>query len=609
MSPIRYGLPLAAFFALPLPLKAAEELSSTKVQPVVVTATRLAQTIDQALAPVTVIDRQQIEQSPARDLPALLHLQPGIDLSRSGGLGSNASVFVRGANANQVLVLVDGVRVGSATLGQAAFNDIPLDQIERVEIVRGPRSSLYGSDAIGGVIQIFTRRGQTGFQQHAGIAYGTHDTQRLRAGLSGGDSFQRFSLDLGHLETDGIDAQVGSNPDKDGYRNTNVSASYQHSLTQDLELDLSLLRTDSEVEVDSFIATDAVTNEGQQQVLNGVLRYAANAELDIKLSASESRDEMRELTNGTGTGRFDTRTRQYELTADHYLDDSQIITLGAAHTDQQIDSSSDYAEDERDINAVFGQWQNRWDRLELLLGLRSDDHDSFGRENTGNINAAYHLGDHRKLLASYGTAFHAPTFNDLYFPSSAFGAGNPALAPEESDSWELGYEYNAQGQRYAARAFRTRIDNLIIWQDQGGFFFMPENVGQAKIDGLELEWDKRFQNWSVRASATLLDARDGATDKVLPNRAERTLSVGVGHQRDRLSAELNLLAQGHRYSDAANSNRLAGYGITNLRLGYDLGQQWRLSAQVNNLFDKDYTTNSGFNNLGRTLLVGIDYGI
>ncbi|MCW8885726.1 MAG: TonB-dependent receptor [Motiliproteus sp.] len=609
---IKSRLPLLAFAVSPIFVATSQ--AAEQVDKVVVTATKSAETIDQTLVPVSVISREDIDRSPAANIQELLATTPGLDISSNGGHGKTSSIFLRGTSNDHVLVLIDGIKFGSATSGTASIEQIPLNQVERIEIVRGPRSSLYGSEALGGVIQIFTRKGAQELTPTASFRAGNLGTREVNGSIRGGNESTQFGITVGHFETDGVDVLPGNNTDKDGYENNSLSASLRSELSDDFELSLTFMRTQSDNEFDNSTSSDR-TSDGVQQLIGGKLIYQANDDLDISLQLAESRDESDDITDGVVTSVFDTRRRTADLQADYYLNDSNTLTLGAGFEEEEVSATTLFTDDSRDQHSLYGQWQSQWDRFDLLMGLRSDDYDAFGRHNTGSLNVGYSLGEGRKLLVSYGEGFHVPTFNDLFFPFTDFGfgftyQGNPNLKPEESKSYEIGYQHYGVNGFWAVRVFRTEIDNLINLSGT-----MPTNLDSALIKGIEFELGTNVAEWDLKFSTTLLDATDENTGNVLLRRAERTAQLDLSRHYGVWTTGISFLAQSHRYNDTGNTQRLPGYGVTNLKVRYRVDKDWSLTASVNDLFDRDPTTAAAFggnplyNTPGRTFLFGVDYGI
>lgn len=581
--------------------------ASETIAPVIVTATRTAQTVDDSLAAVTVLDREAIASSQARSVTELLAGLPGVQVTHNGGYGKSSSVHLRGTNANHVLVLIDGMRIGSATLGSVSFEDLPLDSIERIEIVRGPRSSLYGADAIGGVIQIFTRGGQDAPRLRAAVGSGSHDTYRASAGLGGKQGNTRYALDVSRLTTQGFDSTDGNDPDRDGYRRSAASARIEHHYAPDHSLSVSALRSEGYNEYDGWLASQSYTSESVQQALNGRWDIALSDIWYSRLSVGESRDESRHFSAGVAGDEFRTRRRQVSWQHDVQAGDSLLLTLGADHMVDKVASTVTYSRTRRDNTALFVQGQLEQGRANWLLGLRHDDNDAYGTHNTGNLAWGYRLDDGTRLTVSYGTAFKAPTFNDLYYQNPWGSNGNPDLKPEQSASSEIGVQKALPGGQWQLRAYRTTIDNLIQWVEIAPWTWQPNNVNKARIDGLEFGVSGLLGAWQLGVTLDLTDARDSTTDARLPNRARENARLSLERQHGRLHSRLDWLAVGRRYADAANTQEVAGYGVLNAALHYDIAQDWRVEARVDNLLAQPYQEVKGYNTAGRTLFVGLSY--
>jgi vitamin B12 transporter len=579
----------------------------------VVTASRAEQPLSESLAPTTVIDRSEIEESSSESLQGLLEKRvPGLQMSLNGGHGKSTGLFFRGTNSDHVLVLINGVKQNSATSGTPAVQHLPLDQIERVEVVRGPRSSLYGAEAVGGVIQIFTRKGKAGLHPYAKAGYGTHNTRRYSAGVSGGAGGTTFSVNLSRFATDGIDAQEGGEPDDDGYDNNSASLSLGQELWQGGRAEFSFLRAEGTNEFDgsSVNETDFIQQSAQAR-----FEQTVNAYWDTSLQFGESRDEADNFLNGSRQSFFDTRRLEGTWKNHIFPSRHQEIVLGVDYRLDKVDaagedllgnpwsSSSDFGNDSRENRAGFGRWSWKGERFQTQLGLRYDDNENFGSHTNGDVTLGYRLNKALRLTASYGTAFKAPTFNELYFP----GFGNPDLEAETSRSAEIGLLGNAEWGTWEIRTFQTEIDDLIDFRSTPDGF-MPINVEEAEIRGLELAAKVRRNGWQVRPSLTFLDPENANTRNQLRRRAEQTFKLDVQRRWANWTLGGDVLAKSERYDDADNTERLGGYGLVNLRAAYRVNDRWQLQVKGNNVLDKEYQTALGYNSLGRTVFASVSYG-
>lgn len=584
--------------------------SPTDLDGVVVTASRTAQTQDQALAAVTVIERAEIERLQPASLPDLLTGRAGFSLANNGGPGKSTSVFLRGTESDHVLVLVDGVKLGSATSGGASLQDIPVEQIERIEIVRGPFSSLYGSEALGGVIQIFTRRPHGAFAPNFSVALGSERTRRASAGVGGrsGDTERGgwYAIQAGHEQTDGINAYRGRrnfDPDRDGYRNQSLSLQGGYRFNQRWDGELRVFRAEGRNEYDGSLNNEADT---VQQVVGGRVRYAPGDRLRFTASAGASADLSENFLNGVYSSNFDTRRRLGSLQADIGAG-AGLLTVGYDWSGDEIHSNTRYARDRRINRGLFGQWQRDFGRHSLQTGVRRDDDSQFGGETTGSLLWGWNFTEHLRLGASYGTAFKAPAFNELYFP----GYGNPELGPETSRSFELSLRGEHGQARWALHAFDTRIDDMIAFDASLGDFGGPNNIDRARIRGIEAEGGVRVADWDLRASLTRLDPRnDGDNpnhDNFLPRRARASGRIDADRRFGRFSMGTSVTGAGERYDNLANTTRLGGYGLVDLRVGYAFASSWNLQLSAANLFDKRYETAALYNQPGRTWLLTLRY--
>lgn len=604
---------------------AADQNSPNALDPVIVTATRTAITVDDALSSVTVITRADIERLQPVSLVDLLNGLPGISIAQSGGIGEQTSLFLRGTNSTHTLVLIDGVRIGSITAGLAAFEQIPVEQIQRIEIVRGPRSSLYGADAIGGVIQIFTRHGQRdgGITPSLSLTTGSRSFVNSQVGLSGGDAHAWYNLSVGGEYTSGINAcRVGAGdvfqgcfvnePDHDAYRNWNGAANGGYRWDNGTELALDWLRSKNNVQYDgSPYGGNQALN--QQAVAGARLSFTPLAFWKVTLNAGQSRDDSQTWYQGsyfglyvprTPTGFANSRRNQATWQNDLTLGDNQLLTVGADYQQEHIASDTGYLDSTRGDAGTFVQYQGSFGANEVQVSGRHDHNTQYGNHDTGAAAWGYHFAHGLKLTASYGSGFHAPTFNDLYYP---YGSGNPNLKPETSRSAELGLAQQQDSWNWALNAYQTRINQLITLDSN----YVPQNVSQARIRGLEGQLGVTVAGWRVQSYLTLMQPlNDGSGSNhghLLPRRAERTARVDLDRRYGRFGVGATFFVAGKRYDDLANAHRLGGYATTDLRASYAFAPGWEVQGRLANAFDHNYETAYYFNQPGRSVYLTLRY--
>lgn len=603
---------------------ASTDPAATDLDEVVVTATRTRRALADSLAPVEVIDRAQIERSQARDLPDLLRGRAGVSLSNQGGAGKLTTLFLRGSESDHVLVLLDGVRVGSATSGLAAFQDFPLGLIDRIEIVRGPRSSLYGSEAIGGVIQIFTRRDRDGVRPRASATVGSHGEAAGDAGIGGSVGRGWFGVDAAYRHTDGFDAcQVATpspfsggcfisapEPDDDGYRNRALSLRGGLQAGDTVQVDAHALRAEGRNAFDGDFTNLSKT---RQQVVGGRVAWTPSDALTLQVSAGRNTDAsdnfLRKVDAFSGAfversvGYFDTDRDSATLQGDLALSEGQVLTLGADWLRDRVDSSTVFDRRERDNRAVFAQYQGRAGAHAFEISLRHDDNAQFGSHVTGGAAWGWSFAERWRAIAGYGTAFKAPTFNELYFPFF----GNPDLRPEESRSAELGLRFDGARTDWRIDAFETRVEDLIAFDAALG---LPNNLDRARLRGIEAGVDVRFAGWDLDASAGWLDTenRSAANDgNALPRRARHNARVQLDRAFGAFRFGVTGVAEGARYDDVANTRRLDPYATLDLRGEFAFARDWTLQARLANVFDERYETASFYRQPGREWFVTLRY--
>jgi vitamin B12 transporter len=609
-------LSLAVALVLTVPSVATAQAQTdanpaTDLDQVVVTATRTATTVDQSLAAVEIIDRAQIERSQARSLPELLRGRAGINLVNQGGLGKISTLFLRGTESDHTLFLVDGVRIGSATSGLTSLQDIPVELIERIEIVRGPRSSLYGSEAIGGVIQVFTRRRRDGVHPRLRLGAGSNGLREAGAGVDIGGARGWFGIDYTHQSSDGINACRGigapfyagcgmdhPDPDRDGYENNALSLRGGLDITDALAFDAHILRGEGHNAYDADPAWGLPDNsDTTQQVVGGKLRYAPSERFALQLVAGRNLDASDNYLGHAFSDRFQSTRDSATLQGDIGIGDGKMLTLGADWARDRADVDSPFAsfDANRGNRAGFAQYQGRFGHHDLQAALRHDDNDQFGGHDTGSVAWGMDAGHGLRFTASYGSAFKAPTFNELYYPFF----GNPDLHPETSRSTELGVAQRRDAWHWQFNAFQTAIDDLIVYDPNR---FQANNIDSARIRGAELVAGTTLAEWELSAQASLLDPRNRSAndfDKLLPRRARQTARVDADRRFGDWRIGASWIAEGPRYDDVGNNLRLGGYATLDLRAELALAQGWSLQASVRDAFDRDYETAAYYVQPGR----------
>lgn len=583
----------------------AEEFNSTNSEAptIVVTATRTANTIDETLAPVSIITKEDIERSQATSINDVLKTIPGVNFTSNGGMGSHSGISIRGTNTNHVLFLIDGVPIRSATSGTTAIEYLPISQVERIEVVRGPRSSLYGSDAIGGVVQIFTIK-STDEKLTSSIGYGSDNTRELTGSYSNANENSRFGGGISILDTDGYDfygrdsygIKNHADNDDDGYKSYSLSLNASHKFNSDLEVSGMYLRSQGEAEFDGYSYKHTRTDY-TEQVLSGNIDYSFSDNWQSQLKISQSYDKQKNHLHKQSspnfyyvdaTSNFDTQTNLVNWQNDITIHDSDLLTIGLDYKEDKIDSSTDFSEDSRWNNAIYSQYLYYGDTFDSQLSFRSDDNEAFGRHNTWGFATGFSLDETVRITSSYGTAFKAPTFNDLYWPADFFFKGNPDLKPEESKSFDFGLNINAGSTLWSAHYFNTDIDNLITYVNSYPAVSMMENVSKANIDGIELTVDSELFGFQVSANASFINPVDEDTGKLLARRSKRTFNLSLDKTAGKLSYGASVIANSERYNRAGEQEQLPGYGLLNIRTSWQLNKNWTIKAKVDNLLDKDY---------------------
>ncbi len=579
------------------------------LQAVVVTGTRTPTRVDQNIADLTVIDRAQIDQATGRTLAELLAQQPGVQFSSNGGLGKSSSVSLRGLEARHTLLLVDGVRYGSATLGLPAW-DLPIEAIERIEIVRGPLSGLYGSDAVGGVVQVFTRNGTPGMHFDASATSGSNRYAQATGGLRFGQGAFDGSVQLQHTETRGFSstnehAQFGNfNPDDDGFRQDSGNLRLGWQVGGGWRVDARLLHSDGVTQYDDGVGPDSRAGL-RSEVLAVDVGGPFSADWRSGVRVSRSIDAYTTLASAsTFTTLGTTRTVQQQISWENTVNTPfGAAVLLAEHLQQTVSAPGvPFVVSKRSIDGVAAGLNGNAGAHSWQANLRQDRNSQFGSQAAGMLAYGYALSANWRAGASYGTSFVAPSFNQLYYP----GFGNPNLLPEEGKHAELSLRWAHEGQQLRAAYFDNRIRGYISSGPA------PTNIPRTRIDGFSVSYETRQDQWSFAASADHVDPRNDTVGndnhgKQLPRRAKNSAKASADVNLEQWNMGGTVNAFDHRFDDVKNNLRLAGYATLDVHADWRVAREWTMGMRLNNLAGKTYETVYGYNQPGREAYVTLRY--
>jgi vitamin B12 transporter len=624
------------------PVQPVSQPAANSAQPVsqldtvFVTASRTPQPRKDVLGDVSVIDRETLENAGQTSLAEVLSHSHGIEYSNNGGPQTVTSLFMRGANSNQTLVLVDGQRLNNATNGLAALNAIPANSIDHVEIVRGAASSLYGADAIGGVVNIITKHAsEQPLSAYATTGFGTYGTSIYSAGLAGATQGWNYSLSTGYTQSHGFDATnnknaFAHNPDKDSYYENNVAGTLGYEWMRGQTLTAQFYQTRINGGYDNGLPA---FNDRSIQKVQGYSLTSTNRLSDMWLSTlrigstvDDDRSENApgdDLFGDTPNGKSTFRTRQNQLSwqNDLQLTSNQKLTLAYEHLEQRVDGDianfadfpvtfGNYAETRRHVNSFTGVYLGDFGKHHLQASLRNDDNSQFGNRTTGGLTYGYDITQHVRASVGASTGFRAPDFNELYWPNDGGFTGNPDLRPETSRNYEGTLRYLDDDSEAGITYYHNEVKNLIVNQavDPADPFsvFQPYNISHALLEGVTLTGMHKFGDTRLRASLDLSNPRNTDTHTQLPQRSDTVLRVSADHRFG------NFLLGGEWYAtedrtDAITGDRLGGYGLFNLLASYDITRNVQVSLRWNNVFDKNYTLVQGYNTPGSNAFVNVSW--
>ena len=620
----------ALLLLLALPQITLAEITLEDIQ--VTTPLRVLEKEENIIADTTIITSEEIKRAGLSSLPQLLQQQPGIEVTNNGGPGKVSSVNIRGTSSTHSIILIDSLRVGSSTTGTSAIQNIPLSQIERIEIVRGPVSSLYGQDGIGGVIQIFTKKGKKGFHPYVSAGYGRYKTKEIAAGVSAGNDSTSFALNLAGINTDAFSAFVPndssasntSNLDKDSYRNRSVSSSLTHQFTNKIKIDFQYFLSTGKNMFDNRFANfdaayvdykDKTKQEAYSTKLTGKIKDNWESSLKIGKTIDLYSDQQKynnEIFSNVSGVVDKYETTQYQLAWQNNInfEYGSLVFLYDYLKEEIETTSTSYSKDDRDNNGFVIAYNTQYDKHSLQTSLREDINSQYDNETTGSIGYAYQINNQWKVSTSFGTAFVAPSFNYLYNGSSS----NPDLKPETSKNIEASLKYSDNSTSISLTAYQNTIDDFIISNAETGY--TPLNLNKAKIQGMTFVADHFLGNLHIKGSITTESPNNEDTDKDLPQRANLYGSTHLNYYVQDWVFGIEQIGSGSRYNDADNTVKIGGYMITNLVTNYIFKEKFTINIRLDNALDKEYalvyagnpnTSGFAYQTPGRSLSANIRY--
>ena len=598
--------------ALVAPVAHAQEPNDdeNELEEIVVTATRIPTPLADTLPTTAIITAEDIERIKPQDFGELLKFTSGIGFRDSGGRGSEGGIFVRGTSPKQTLILIDGIRTSSATSGETAIQRIPLESIERIEIIKGPMAGVYGADAIGGVIQIFTKAYQEeGAFGNVSTTVGSNQLRKHYARAGYGDVNFSVSASLSKESTDGIDrteSKVEGNEDEDGFEQTSGNFSLTANLQDSAILKFNHLKSLVKVDYDLCGVPNNCYNRARLETTSLNMEYDHSDALNIVGTVGVTKDFLTEFANKVQST-FNTRKADYSFQGNLIIDTQNQVSIGVDYQKDKVNSTSYKEVKERTNKGIFALWQYQGDKSSTVLNGRYDRNSVYGSISNYGLQQSFDLNDEHKFVISYGTAFKAPTFNDLYYvlPSgNVFGSED--IKPEESKSFELSLRSNRGNNFWQVNVFQKKIKNLI------GFTWVPfkaANTDNVTLKGIEVELNKEWDDYTFSTSLDYLDARDDKTGGFLQDRARASGSIELGKQIDNFYVGVDAFFEHARFD---RNKFLGGYALWGLHANYEVSESLSISGKVDNLFDKEYVTNvagtnNNYQNEGRTVQISVEY--
>ncbi|MFN5348788.1 MAG: TonB-dependent receptor domain-containing protein [Polaromonas sp.] len=630
---MKIGFNRARLAALPFALAttfpvSAQPSDGTQLKELVVTASRVATPITDAIADISIITREQLDRAGQSSLRDVLAQQPGVQLTSSGSYRSSTGVFLRGAATTQTIVLIDGIRVGSATTGGVSYENLPLSRIERIEILRGASSALYGPDAVGGVIQIFTRAPSDGIAVDATLGSGSDGHRQSGAsirGTMGEEKSVAYSFGASRESATGISAIVDPlstnyNPDLDGFKSASFDAKLTAKLNKEHSISLGLLRSDTEYQFDGMpspnpLALTKLTSDARSKARVGthIFRWDAQWLPSWKSIVTVGGDDEKSVSDyyrvsdraPGGSSRFNTARSQYSWQNDFSIG-RDVLSATLENRNESVDSETVYTINKRRIQSTLLSYALNRDQWNALAVIRNDKNSQFGSFNNGSLAGGYRLTPSLRWVASAGTSFQSPTFNQLYFP----GFGTPTLAPQKNRALETGLKYQEANVSLGAVVYRNNVQ---------GFIVPSTNVQSslAVLRGVTLSAGVQSGNTGYALSYDYADPKSysavaASNDLRLVRVARSVLNASIHHRIGQVKIFGELKMSGDRQdAKVAGAGRdvLAGYSVINTGLAWSFYKNMSLQVRINNLTNKNYMLANSFSIPGRNAFASVSFAM
>lgn len=593
----------------------ATEAADAGVAAVVVTAARAPQAASDVLSDHVLLSSEDIVRSGATNIVDLLQKQRGIEVARNGGPGANASVFIRGGDSKQTVVLVDGVRIGSSTSGIASWSGLPLANIERIEIVYGPLATMYGADAIGGVVQVFTKRGAGAPAVTAAIGAGSDKARSADASIAGATDRVSYALTIARDEDEGFSATLPGNfsynPDNDGYTKDSASGQLGVTLAQGHEAGLLFMHSRLDAQFDGGASSYDARGE---QSLNNVSLYSKHQILpswQLRFQASRADDKSANFNDPASGGysNIDSRQKSYSAQSDLTLG-TDLLQILLERREEDVTSTTTELERERSTNSAAMSYSLKRGAHLGTASARYDDSSQYGSVKTGGLGYGYRISSTLRANASIGSSFRAPSYNELYYP----GYGVENNRPERGRNVEAGLAYRSEALEATAVYYRNRMRDLLVStitcpvEAASHPYGCAYNVNRATLSGLSMGAKTRVGALDLNGTFDLQDPQDDTTGKQLARRAKRHANLGAEYSSGALVLGAGVHLSGKRFDDTANRNTLGGYGLLNLFASYRFAPDWTAIVRWNNVTDKQYALARNYGTAGSQAFVGVRYG-